>query len=91
MAWCSRGVGLGVFRRGPGLSDGHCGQFDDRIIAQSGDGFQRHVPGSLDGPFVVLFEEDGADQPNNGLVVGKDAHDLGSALDLAVEAFESVG
>jgi hypothetical protein len=28
-----------------------------------------HVAGALDGPFVVLFEEDGADEPDEGVVV----------------------
>jgi hypothetical protein len=35
-------------------------------------------------PFVVLFEEDGADQPGDGRLVWEDADDLGAALDLAV-------
>ena len=42
------------------------------------------VSGSLDGPFVVSFEEDRADEPEDRLVIGKDADDLGAALDLAV-------
>jgi hypothetical protein len=46
--------------------------------------------GALDGPFVVLFEKDGADEPGDGVVVGKDADD-GSAFDLAGEPFEAVG
>jgi hypothetical protein len=47
--------------------------------------------GALDGPFVVLFEKDGADEPDDGVVVGKDADDDGSAFDLAGEPFEAVG
>jgi hypothetical protein len=27
-----------------------------------GDGFQRHVASSLDGPFIVLLKQNGADQ-----------------------------
>ena len=50
----------------------------------------RVVSGALDGPFVVLFEEDGADEPHEGVVVGEDAHDAGPAFDFLVEAFEHV-
>ena len=49
------------------------------------------MAGALDRPFVVLFQEDGADEPDDRFVVGKDADDLGPALDLAVEPFEAVG
>jgi hypothetical protein len=42
-------------------------------------------------PFVVLFQEDGADQSGDGGLVGENADDLGAALDLAVEAFEGIG
>jgi hypothetical protein len=33
------------------------------------DGFQRHAAGALDSPFVVLFEEQRADEADDGLVV----------------------
>jgi hypothetical protein len=33
------------------------GQIDNGIIAQWRDGFQRHVTGALNRPFVVLFEQ----------------------------------
>ena len=74
----SRGVrsleaGHGDFRREPDGSDDHGGQSDDRIISQARDGFQRHVAGALDGPFVVLLHQDRADEPDEGVVVGKDA------------------
>lgn len=45
----------------------------------------------MDGPFVVLLEQDGADEPGDGGLVGEDADDLGSSLDLAVEPFQRVG
>ena len=35
------------------------------------DGFQRHVAGALDGPFVVLLEQDCADEPDDGRSLGK--------------------
>src|SRR5271170_6301264 len=80
-----------IFRQGPGWSDDHSWQSDDGIIAQGGHGFQRHVTGALDGPFVVLLEEDSPDEPDDGVVVGENADDFGPALDLAVEPFETVG
>jgi hypothetical protein len=33
---------------------------------------------------IILFEENGADEPDDGGLVGEDADDLGAALDLAV-------
>src|ERR1700733_14859748 len=51
------------FRAGPGWSDDHCRQSDDGIIAQGGHGFQRHVAGALDRPFVILLQKDRADEP----------------------------
>ncbi len=74
------GRALSIFRHGPGWSDDHGWQSDDGIIAQGGHGFQRHVPGALDGPFVVPFEEDSPDEPDDRRVVGKDADDVGPAL-----------
>ena len=51
----------------------------------------RHVSRPMDGPLIVLFEQDGADEADDGVVVGEDAHDLGSALDLAVDPLDRVG
>ena len=42
--------------------DGHGGQSDEGIIAHGRDGFQGHVARALDGPFVVLLKQDGADE-----------------------------
>jgi len=64
-------------------------QADEGIIAHRRDGFQRHVARTLDRPFIVLFEEDGADEPDQRSLVREDADDLGSALDLAIEALSS--
>jgi len=66
-------------------------QADDGIIAERGDGFQGHVTGSLDGPFVVLFEQDGADQSNQGVLIGEDADHVGTAFHLLVEALQRIG
>ena len=60
------------------------------IIAQRGDGFQRHVSGALHGPFVVLFKEDRADQAGDGGFVREDADDLGAPFDFAVQAFDGI-
>ena len=60
------------------------------IIAERGDGFQGHVAGTLDGPFVILFEQQGADEADDGGLVGEDADDLAAPLDFPVQAFERV-
>ncbi len=64
------------------------GRPDDGIIAQRRDDFQRHVAAALHGPLVMLLEKDRADGPSDRGLVGKDADDLGAALDLAVDALE---
>src|SRR5437764_14615413 len=75
----------------PVMSCGQGGQLDEGIVAQRCHGFQGYVAGALHGPLIVLFEEDGTDEPNDGLVIGEDADDLGAALDLAVHALDRVG
>ena len=67
------------------------GQADDGIIGDRGDGLKGHVAGALDGPLVVLLEEDGADQSGDCGLVGEDADDLGAPLDFAVEALDGIG
>jgi len=37
------------------------------------------------GPVVVLFGQDGADEPGQGVAVGEDADDVGAAADLPVQ------
>jgi len=66
------------------------GQADDRIIADGGDAFQCDVTSALDGPFIILFEQNGADEACDGGLVGEDADDLGAALDLAFQSLERV-
>ena len=85
------GEGQRELRHGPGRSVCHWRQADDGIIGDGGDGLKGHIAGALDGPLVVLLEEDGADEAGDGGLVGEDADDLGAALDLAVEPFERVG
>ena len=49
-----------------------------------------HVPGALNGPFVVLLEQEGADQTDDRVVVGEDADHVGPVLDLAVETLDRI-
>ena len=58
------------------------------MIAHRGDCFQGHVSRPLDCPFVVLLQEQCADEADDGCFVGKDADDIAGSLDLAVEPFE---
>jgi hypothetical protein len=55
-----------------------------------GHWFDLHVA-ILELPLVILFEQDGADEPDDGLLIGKDADDIAAALDLFIEAFQDVG
>ena len=58
---------------------------------QWSDGFQAHVAGALDGPFVVLLQQQRTDQAGDGGFVGEDADDLAASLDLAIQSFQRVG
>jgi len=73
------------------MSVGHGGQADNTIIAERGDGFQCHIAGALDGPFVVLLQQNGSHQAEDGLFIGEDADDIGASFDLAIEAFQAAG
>jgi len=74
VAWLERGPG--GLRHGPGWSDDHGWQTDDGIIAQGGHDFQGHGAGPLNGRFVVLFEQDRADEAEDGFLVEEDRDDL---------------
>ena len=39
------------------------------IIAHRSDGFQRHVSGALNCPLIVLFEQQGTDETDDGVVI----------------------
>lgn len=43
------------------------------------------------GSFVVLLQQQGADQPGDGGFAWEDADDVGAPLDLAVQALQGVG
>lgn len=38
-------------------------------IVQDGESFQCRIVSALDGPFVVLFEQDGTDNAGNGRLI----------------------
>jgi hypothetical protein len=42
-------------------------------------------------PVLVGFDRQRPDQPQATLAIGKDAHDVGAALDLLVQALQHVG
>src|SRR5712671_1207940 len=67
------------------------GQSDGGSIAQRSDGFQAHLAGTLDCPFLVLLQQQRTDEAGDGGFVGKDAHDLAASLDLAIQSFQWVG
>jgi hypothetical protein len=67
------------------LSGCHGRQLDDRIIAQRRDCFQAHVAAALHRPFIVLLEQQCADEARDGRLVGEDADYISAPLDLAVE------
>ena len=68
-----------------------CWQADGGIIAQRRDGFQAHVACPLHGPLIILFEQQGSNEPNNGGFVGEDADHVAAPLDLAIETFQRIG
>jgi len=69
-----------------------CGwQADEWIIAHRGDGSQCHVAGPLDGPRVILLQEQCIYLPDDGIKVGEDADDFSASLDLAVETLDRMG
>ena len=85
------GIGRRAFPAGPGWSAGHGWQADKCIIAHLVDGFHCHVASTLDGPLIVLLEEDGTDETDDCIIVREDADDLRAALDLTVETLDWVG
>ena len=45
----------------------------------------------MHGPFIILLEQNGADQPGDSVLVGEDADNVGAALDLAIKSFQWIG
>ena len=62
----------------------------DERCRHLGDSLDLHVA-VLGLPLVVLLHEDGADEADDGVLVGEDPDDIGSTLDLLVEALQRVG
>ena len=60
------------------------------VLGQGSQAFQLHVA-TVELPLVVLLQQQRADQPHDGRLVGKDTHDLGAALDLRVEPLQRIG
>lgn len=58
-------MGKGRCRQEPGRSAGDLRKADGWIIAQGRGGFQRHVAVALDGPLIVLFEQDRSDEADD--------------------------
>ena len=56
----------------------------------SRDALKGHVAASLDRPFIILFQQDGADEACNRFFIGEDADDVGAPLDLAIEALDRI-
>jgi len=46
-------------------------QLDEGIIAQRRDGFQCHIARPLDRPFIILLEQNDADQADDGVLIGE--------------------
>src|SRR5262245_17974331 len=79
MSWPELNAGSG---RGSSRSDAP--RLGLWIIAQSFKGFEAQVA-ALHRPLVVLREQHGADEPNDGGLV-----DIGAPLDLAIEPLQRV-
>ena len=66
-----------------GWSDCHGESYDKACIALRRDGFQRHLASAPNGPIIVLFEQDRADEADDGVFIEEGADDVGAAFDLA--------
>jgi hypothetical protein len=84
--WCrSWAAGISVAGRAALVHAAAVGSMRVRSSRIGAMVFQGHVTGAVHGPLVVLLEQDRSDQAGEGGLVGEDTHDLGAALDLAVE------
>src|SRR4051812_26812110 len=81
IAWCRSGTPWSDWTAVSGCDEWLA---DTEIMAQWSDGFQAHVTGTLNGPLIVLFEQQRTDQADDGSFVGEDADDLVAAFDLAI-------
>ena len=60
-------------------------------MAQWSNGFQGHISGTLNGPFIVLFQQKCADQSEDRGLVGEDADNFAAPFDLTIEPLERIG
>lgn len=67
----------------------HGGQADAGIVADLGQGFQRHVT-TLQVTLVALLDLEHPDQAANSRLIGEDADHVGQSRDLAIEAFQRI-
>lgn len=67
-----------------------CRQADGEIIADRREGFQRQIAPALNGPFLSLLHQDGANEAADRRLVWEDPDDIGPPLDLAVEALDRI-
>src|SRR5262245_37406556 len=90
--WCKSGChGLSsTLARGRDSSRCDAPRLGLWIIAQSFKGFQAHVA-ALNRPLVVLLEQHGADEANDGRLIGENGDDIGAPLDLSIEPLQRVG
>ena len=61
----------------------------DLLSAEEGHGLNQHVT-TLQLPVVVVLEQHGANELGDAVLVGEDADDVGTPLDLLVEPLERV-
>ena len=71
------------------LAGGGIGFDRDDADSAFGQEFKAHVAAAL-GPFVALFGQHGADEPDCGRAAGEDADDVGAPADLFVQSFLGV-
>ena len=62
----------------------------DHGVVEFGHALDLHMA-MLELPFAVLLEQDGADEADDAVLVGKDAHDIGAARDLLIGLLEQAG
>ena len=70
-------------------SGGHGGQADGCSIVHGRERLEAHVT-ALDGPLVILLQQERADEAGDRRFIRKDANYLRPPLDLTTEAFERV-
>lgn len=68
----------------------HCRQHGDGIVAERCHRFKCDVACALDGRFIGLFHEDGANEAGDRGFVREDADHLVPALDLAIEPLDGI-